>query len=284
MDILKDDRILLSTRIVSAFVVPFLVLAFLILYFYPETSGERFAWEIKPDMTAAFMGAGYLGGSWLFINAVFGRRWHRISTGFLPVAAFTTAMLVITILHWDRFEITHLPFTLWLILYAVTPALLPFLWWQNHKVDSGALESNDTSVPALAGMLMKALSVLLLLFAAWALLFPESFAVIWPWQLSPLTGRIIGGWFILMGAAGLYIARDPRWSSWRVGLESIWIWHVLILVAAVSNRSDFFGGLLNWYIVSIIVVLAGMTWLYIRMEIRRRSKPAAAKPLNTTAA
>ena len=280
MDILKDDRILLSTRIVSGLVVPFLVLAFLILYFYPETSGERFAWEIKPDMTAAFMGAGYLGGSWLFINAVFGRRWHRISTGFLPVTAFTAAMLIITIIHWDRFEITHFPFTLWLILYAVTPLLLPVLWLRNSRVDSGAAEPNDISVPTIASVLMKTLSVVLLLSASWALILPEGFAMFWPWQLSPLTARIVGGWFILMGGAGLYIARDARWSSWRIGLESIWIWHMLVLAAAVSNRSDFSGGLLNWYLISILLVLAGMTWLYIRMETRRRIKLAAATPLS----
>ena len=284
MDIKKDDRILLSTRIVSALVVPFLVLAFIILYFYPETSGERFAWEIKPNMTAAFMGSGYLGGSWLFINAVFGRRWHRISTGFLPVAAFTTAMMVTTVLHWDRFEIGHLPFTLWLILYAVTPFLLPVLWWLNHKVDFGAPESNDPSVPKLAGLLMKVFSAALLLFAAWAFILPENFSTIWPWRLSPLTARIVGGWFVLMGAAGLYIARDSRWSSWRIGLECIWVWHVLILFAAFTNRADFPGGLLNWYIISVVLVLTGMTALYAWIEVRRRSKHSTLKPLNTTPA
>ena len=76
MNTIQDDRILPATRLTAALVVPVLILAFLILYFFPETSGERFAWQIKPDMTAAFMGAGYLGGSWLFLHAVFGRRRH----------------------------------------------------------------------------------------------------------------------------------------------------------------------------------------------------------------
>ena len=37
---------------------------------------------IQPNMTAMFMGAGYIGGSWLFLNAVFGRRWHRVAPGY----------------------------------------------------------------------------------------------------------------------------------------------------------------------------------------------------------
>ncbi|MBE2200138.1 MAG: hypothetical protein IAE79_16095 [Anaerolinea sp.] len=70
MDTSPDDRIFPITRIIAAVVVPFLLLAFLILFFFPGDSGQRFAWEIRPNMTAAFMGAGYLGGSWLFINAI----------------------------------------------------------------------------------------------------------------------------------------------------------------------------------------------------------------------
>jgi hypothetical protein len=56
-----DDRILPVTRIVSAIIVPFLVLAFLILYFYPDESGQRFAWAIYPRIQAMYVGAGYLG-------------------------------------------------------------------------------------------------------------------------------------------------------------------------------------------------------------------------------
>jgi len=278
----KDDRILLSTRIVAALIVPFLIFAFIVLYLRPETSGERFAWEIRPNMTAALMGAGYLGGSWLFINAVFGRHWHRVSTGFLPVGAFTAAMLLATFLHWERFDINHVPFLLWFILYAIAPLLLPTLWWRNRVTDPGTPEMGDALVPKAVMWGLGALSVVVLLFAAWGILAPQSFAAIWPWQLSPLTARIVGGWFVLLGFAGSIIARDRRWSAWRVGLESIGLWHFLVLIAAFSNASDFPNGLANWYVISVVLVLTGMAVLYIGMEIQRRrlsrSQPPAAIP------
>ena len=47
-----DDHIQPITRIIAVIVVPFLWLAFLILFFTPDLSGERFAWAIKPHMTA----------------------------------------------------------------------------------------------------------------------------------------------------------------------------------------------------------------------------------------
>ena len=101
----QDDRILLQTRIVLIIVIPFLLLAFLILYFFPDLSGERFAWGIKPHMTALFIGSGYLGGAYMFVFAIFGKHWHRIKAAFPPVTTFTVAMLLATFLHWDRFDI-----------------------------------------------------------------------------------------------------------------------------------------------------------------------------------
>ncbi|MCA9983797.1 MAG: hypothetical protein KDE59_05875 [Anaerolineales bacterium] len=36
------------TRLVALLVIPFLLAAFVILYLQPESSGTRFAWEIRP--------------------------------------------------------------------------------------------------------------------------------------------------------------------------------------------------------------------------------------------
>lgn len=269
MTIVQDDRIFRSTRIVAAVVVPFLVLAFVILYFFPETTGARFAWQINPPMTAAFMGAGYLGGSWLFLNTIWGKRWHRVAPGFLPVTAFTIAMLLATILHWDRFDLSHLPFQIWLVLYVVTPFLVPYIWWRNRVTDPGTPEEDDVYVPAVARWGLGALGAGLLVFAVVAFVWPDFVINLWPWTLSVVTARILGGWFALLGVGGLVISRDTRWSAWRVGLQAIAIWHVLVVIAAFINRADFPNGLLNWYLVSVVVVLAGMAVLYALMEQRR---------------
>jgi uncharacterized membrane protein len=268
----KDDRIFRSTRVISAVVVPFLLLAFLILYLTPERSGDRFAWEIKPNMTAAFMGAGYLGGSWLFISAVIGRRWHRVAPGFLPVTTFTIFMLLATFVHWDRFDLGHIPFLLWLGLYVITPLLVPFLWWRNRVTDPGIPEPGDQVAPVVARWGLRLLGAALLLFAIVTFIFPEWLISIWPWTLSPLTARIMSGWFGLLGVGGLVIGRETRWSSWRVGLQSISLWHVLVVVAAVVQRADFPDGLLNWYLVSVVLVLVGMLSLYLVMAVRQTSK------------
>lgn len=262
---LRDDRIYLSTRIISAVVVPFLILAFLVLYLTPEQSGERFAWEIKLAMTAAFMGAGYLGGAWLFLNAIFGRRWHRVAAGFLPVTTFTIFMLLATIIHWDRFDLRHIPFLLWLGLYVITPLLVPLMWWRNRETDSGEPEPEDQTAPALARWSLRLLGVVLLVFAVTGFISPDWLISIWPWTLTPLTARIMSGWFALLGVGGLVIGSEIRWSGWRVGLQSIGLWHLLVLIAAVIHQADFPAGLLNWYLVSVFLVLVGMVILWMKM-------------------
>ncbi len=271
-----DDRILPLTRIVAGAVVPVLILAFLILYFTPERSGERFAWSIQPGMTAMFMGAGYLGGAWLFVHAATGRRWHRVAPGFLPVTAFTAAMLAATVLHWDRFDPGHFPFVLWLALYVITPFLIPLLWLLNRGAEPGTPEAGDVVVPRFAGLGLLILGLLLLTFAAAGFASPGWMIGIWPWALTPLTARVLSGWFALLGVGGIVIGRESRWSSWRTGLQSIGLWQLLVLAAAVVRSGDFPAGLANWYLASVAAVVAGMLILYVAMERRRTRQPVRA--------
>ena len=104
----RDDRILIFTRVISIIVIPFLLLAFIILYIFPDQTDQRWAWEIQPPMTALFVGSGYLGGAYFFLNVISSHRWHRVAIGFPAIAVFTLSMLLLTLLHWELFD-THRP-------------------------------------------------------------------------------------------------------------------------------------------------------------------------------
>jgi hypothetical protein len=41
----RDDRVLKQTRVLGAFIVPFLLVAFVLLYFFPGTTKDYFAWR-----------------------------------------------------------------------------------------------------------------------------------------------------------------------------------------------------------------------------------------------
>jgi len=270
MDPIRDDRIFRSTRLVAALVVPILALAWVILYLFPETSGARFAWEIQPAMTAVYIGAGYLGGALLFVHAVFSKRWHRVAAGFPVVTVFTIAMLLTTILHWKRFDLNHFPFHVWLVLYVVTPVLIPALWLRNRVTDPRTPEAVDRVVPWVARWGLGLAGLVFWGFALVGFIRPDWLISIWVWKLTPLTARVMAGWFALLGTGGLVIARDSRWTAWRAGMQSIGLWHLLVVVGAAMHPGDFADGLANWYLASVVLALLGMVVLYVTMERERR--------------
>ena len=66
----RDDRVLPQTRALALFIVPFLLVAFVILYVFPDDTGSLFAWTIKPTMTAMVLASAYLGGAWFFLRVL----------------------------------------------------------------------------------------------------------------------------------------------------------------------------------------------------------------------
>lgn len=268
----RDDRILLITRIAAALIIPFLVLAFLVLYFVPDQSGERFAWRIDPPVMAAYVGAGYIGGAYLFVHVLFGRSWHRVAAGFPAVTAFTVSMLLVTWLHWNRYSLDHLPFQLWFGLYLVTPILVPALWVLNRRRDPGTAQGCDPSVPGAVRALVGAFGAGLGLMVVAGFVDPRLLMSFWPWPLTDLTGHLLAGWGALLAVSNVYVAFEPRWSAWRVGVQSIALWHVLYLMAAIMHPEDFTRGLLNWHVLSVTVILIAMLCLYVAMERRQRDE------------
>jgi hypothetical protein len=109
-------------------------------------------------------------------------------------------------------------------------------------------------------------------------LFPQVLIGLWPWALTPLAARLLVGWGALIGVGNVAIAGDPRWSAWRVGVESIGLWHLLFLAGAMLHAQDFTGGrFFNWYVLSVIAVLALMGALYAGMALGRRARPALSR-------
>ena len=259
------------TRVLSAAIIPFLVVAFAVLYPVPTDTKRLFAWQIRPTMTPMVLGAVYLGGSYFFLRAVRARRWHTVAGGFLPVGSFATLMGIATILHWNKFLHGNVAFWLWAGLYFTTPVLVFAVFAYNHREYSPATGSElRLSGPAVAGIAVAgglSLATCALLFLS-----PATAIDIWPWQLTPLTARTLGAIFAL-GGAGLGVLAERRWSAVRIPIQVAGIMMVLILVAGLRAHSEFdSGNPLTWL---FAVGFGGGTLataaLYLMMESRARS-------------
>ena len=264
----RNDHIFPETRWVSAIIVPFLVAAFAILYLFPDHTQELFAWGIQPRMSAMMLGAAYIGGAYFFVRAATNARWHWVKVGFLPVTTFAALMGIATILHWDRFNHGYISFFAWVALYFTTPFIVFLLWLRNRSTDPGPDTSHDRRVPRLVGLVIGIVGGLTLLTSIFLFLQPGFMISAWPWQLTPLTARVMGALFALTGVGELAIALDVRWSAVRIALQSQMIGVAAIGLAIVFSWSNFNqANPLTWiFIASILFLLVASPLLYIWME------------------
>lgn len=272
---LRDDRILPLTRLVSVVIVPFLLAGFVILYLFPDRTEQLFAWTIEPRMTPLLMGAGYLAGGYFFLRAIFSSRWHEVGAGFVAISAFVWPMGIATLLHLDRFNQSHITFWLWVLLYAVTPFLIPFVYWLNSQQAPQRPQANDVLLPRPMRLVFAVIGIMELILGLAMFLFPAWATSIWPWSLTPLTARIVAGWFTLPGAGSLLIALDPRWSAARIMLEGNLLWLVLLLIAIVRAWDDFDpANVLTWiYIGGLILSLITVAVLTLLMGRQQSNRP-----------
>jgi hypothetical protein len=211
-----------------------------VLYFFPADTDVYFAWEIQHVLTPVFMGANYLAG----LGAVWTARMDRWSVArvTLPaIIAFAITQLVATLLHLDIFKWSHPVAWAWLAVYIVSPvAALAVTIDQERRWDratgDGARAEGAVQRPIFVALAAIWLVIGLALFVA-----PEAMNRVWPWSITPLTGRVIGGWFLSGVFLHGMLAREPAMERARIALISILVVAILSLIGAGLHRGAFDG-------------------------------------------
>ncbi len=270
----SDDRVLTYTRILSLFILPFLLVAFVLLYLFPGSTTRLFAWTITPTMTPMMLGAAYLGGAYFFLRVLRASRWSAISTGFISVALFASLLGVATILHWDRFNHTHPAFWVWAGLYFTAPWLVIGAWVANRATRSRTDATTDR-LGTTARWAVALVGLLALGQGLFMVVLPERVIPLWPWALTPLTCRVVGAVFCL-GAAGLVTVIDARWTTLRLMVQVAVLMLVLIVVGVLRALGEFDTSRpLTWLLlIGALVILAGSLRLWVHQEggMRVRSR------------
>jgi hypothetical protein len=272
----RDDRVFDFTRVLGIVIVPFLLVAFALLYFFPDDTRHWFAWDVQPTITPLVMGAGYIAGAYFFVRVARETRWHRVQVGFLPVTAFTLFMAIGTFAHLDRFVTEHVAFWVWVGLYVATPVLVPLAWWRNRATDPGTPERGEPRLPRFVRPALLMVGGVQSVVALVLLLSPSTMIEHWPWLLTPLTAQTLGGWFALPGVTALMMGLDGRWSAIQITLESQLIGLALILFGTVRAWED-----LDTSNALAYVFVAGITGLFIALlglEVWMISRKRSGRP------
>lgn len=276
-----DDRVRPLTRLLAAFVLPFLLIAFALLFLWPGQTERLFAWTIQPPLTAMMLAAGYLGGLLFFARTLRGR-WHHVAAGFPAVALFAGLLGAATLLHWDRFHPGHVSFIAWAGLYFTTPFLVLGAWWANRGADPGTPDEHDLILPPAWRGVLAGVGALTLLTGLGLFLWPGGLIAVWPWTLTPLTARVMGALFTLPGVVGLTLARDGRWSAARVLLQAQVLAFAALLLGVWRGREAVdFGRPAAWGFVggmAAMLALSALALLRLGGRVRRQGRPEGGAP------
>jgi hypothetical protein len=279
--LVRDDRVLRTTRAVSFVIVPVLTAAFVILFLFPGQTRTLWGWTIRSRMSCMFMGGGYLAGALFFYRASRARAWHRLGPGIIATTAFAGALGVATFLHWDEFNHDHVSFWAWTLLYITTPLLLPLLYVKNRQFDPGTSGPEDVPIPGWIRTSLTILGAGQLLFAITLYLRPSLFQDDWPWTLTTVSARSLAAFASFPAIAYLAFAFERRWSALRWPFETAIAGLTLIGIGALRSSGDFEGGTqaVLWR-VGLVIGLAFLVtvWLTMRRQVQLASQHARGGP------
>jgi hypothetical protein len=255
--------LLTSTKLVLYGAGALAVIAGPVLFFFPSDTGSYFAWKIGNPLTPNFMGANYLAGAGAVWAALI-NRWSVARVIMPAIITFGVTQLVATLLHLDILDWSHPVAFAWLIVYIVSPIGAIWVYVLEERRWRGEGEQGRL-IPPPARMILLGFAVAsgvtgLALFIA-----PTHVGDIWPWSLTPLTGRVIGGWYLSGAALQWMLSRTRDIQTARVGLLATIGVTALQLLGALLNNNHFDGP--SWAVAlyvgysAVLGLMAASIWI-----------------------
>jgi hypothetical protein len=209
--------------------------ALVLLIFGAEDTDDWFSWTIQPPLSAASLGAFYGAALVLFIAGLRASPTVTVRQIAPAVLLIAFALLIVTLVHLDKFDMDSLFGVFWLCAYLAAPPLL--LW--GVLAERGALRGPVAGSPLgrPLRLLLGAEGAVMIGVSGLLLLAPETAADIWPWQLTPLVARAFGSFTLGIGLVAVTLARDGILGSRGIAL-SYAVLGALQLLVVLNHEGD----------------------------------------------
>jgi hypothetical protein len=249
------------------------------IFLRPADTEDNFAWPIQPTVMAAVLGSFYLASALLFVLPLFATTWQQVRVMILPTAAFSTAMLVATVLHWDKFSVGTFPFGLWLASYVLPPPIFVTLYVLHQREAAPVGAGIEEPIVPWALMLLRinGLAVTAIALAGFAV--PAMLTDVAPWTLTPLTTRTLCGWLLVVGLLQLWMAWEGDWRRARLATTMM-----IVLPFALVVQLARFTDQVDWSTPALWVLLAATAgvaavcgYLWAAGADRRAARPAGVR-------
>lgn len=223
------------------------------LFVFSGETDTLFAWTIKVPLTAAFLGASYWASTTLALCCAGERDWVAARAFAAPYLIAGIVLLVVTFVHLDLFHMDDVTGWLWLVLYAVFPGSMIVLLSQQMRV-VGTDPPRTAPVPAAFVAICFVQAAVMVSLGTALVIAPTDVSSLWPWPLTPLTGRAVGTFVLSQGVLVLTVCRERDWGRVRPAMMQYVVLGVLHLVA-VARFSDTFDwdDAVSWVYLGFIV-------------------------------
>jgi hypothetical protein len=263
-----------SAKFVEAFLVVNAVAAVLSLLLAPG-SEDWFTWTIVPDASARLLAVMYANAVVLGVVALRQPDWPRARVLVVLITVFALAATTMTFFQLDPF-LAHPWFHLayWLGGYAVLVATAPVVLFVQERRHGGRLGVQlplgtfRRVVGAAAGLAMAGAALALLVS-------PARFSDVWPWEIAPLTGRLLGVWLAAFATAYAWALWDGDWIRVRPLYLAAPITGLLLALVPPAHAGEMSGTgeLAAYYALALVIAAPGLA-LIARPAARRQ--PAGA--------
>jgi hypothetical protein len=270
----SPSSLLRATKVVLWGAGALAVIAGPILFLFPDDTGSYFAWKIGNPLTPNFMGANYLAGAGAVWTALL-NRWSIARVTMPAIIVFGVSQLVATLLHLDVLKESHPTAWAWMVVYIVSPvgAIWVFVAQERrHRSES----PRGRPIPpgartVMLGFAAASAAIGLALFIA-----PTAVGDHWPWSLTPLTGRVIGGWYLSGAVLQWMLSRTRDVETARVGLLATIAATSLQLLGALLNNNHFDGPSWSVAVYLAFSALLGLTAVSVWAPALLRRAPAVS--------
>jgi hypothetical protein len=236
------------------------------LYLVPQNSEEYFSWTVEPALSAAFLGGAYLSAAVIEFDAARQRVWANARIAVPAVLVFTLLTLFVTLGNVDRYHFNAPGFVqsagtwAWLVVYVVVPPImLVVLVVQLFRGGTDPVRLQP--VPTALRVVLAGGGAALVLGGVVLLVDPGAASWIWPWELSPLTGRAFGAWMVGFGIAMAQVAWEADWRRVRPATAGAGTLGLLQLIALVRYLDvPAWGAPQTWVYVAVLTsfILLGL--------------------------
>lgn len=253
------------------------------LIFFPS-SGKDFAWPVTPNMTAMFIGAGFLVRAYIGFFLWRETYWYRLRWQRWGNYAFLAIILLATLWHVDEMNwgadiiVAHI----WVLAYIAEPLILPLLEPRGPASEE-PYPIEERQGPVLIGLKRASAFGLVVSVTMGGLMVmnPAFMDTRWPWHIDHFNARIMAAFFALaaLWCVSIYLAEE--WAEVKKAELGLAIFATSQFILWLVNLNQFDPSRKNISSYGIGLGLFALLFIYYYWRQERAGVKTASKPVTS---